>query len=489
MNNTDRYIALVAGISARQPEPPRAFVRVFGCQMNRRDSEKLSDMLARMGYEPTGDERQADLALLNTCCVRESAENRAFGHMGRLKKLRETRPGMVIVVAGCVPQSAAYAKMAASYGFVDVVFGALNIGDFPELLYRRLTAGERVWRVGLATDHAPASDYETPVRMSGASASVNVMYGCDNFCSYCVVPYTRGRERSRAPGEILAEIRSLAASGVSEVTLLGQNVNSYGKGLSVPVTFAELLRGAADVPGVRRLRFMTSHPKDMSDELIGVIASRPNICKAVHLPLQSGSSRILSAMNRGYNKEDYLSLARRIRDRIPGVSVTTDIIVGFPGETEEDFADTLDVVRRVRFDGAFTFIYSKRSGTPAASLPSQTDAAAAAERFGRLLAEVNGILLENNRAKIGRTLEILTDSAENGGASGRADDGSLVHFHNEFALDSRLSPRESDPANSLNEFALDSRLNPRESAKGRYADVRITGCKTFYLTGEFVRWK
>ncbi|MCL2351889.1 MAG: tRNA (N6-isopentenyl adenosine(37)-C2)-methylthiotransferase MiaB [Firmicutes bacterium] len=434
---------------------PAACIRTFGCQMNAHDSEKISGMAREMGYELSGDELTADLVVYNTCCVRENAENRFFGNLGKMIHRKNAGEDFVAAICGCMTQqSAAAERIKTKYPLVDIVFGTFNLAAFPDLLLETLTTGRRAAEI--RTEHGEGfSDGLPTVRERAFRASVNIMYGCDNFCSYCVVPYVRGRERSRPADSILREIEGLAGSGAIEITLLGQNVNSYGGAGSGG--FAALLGEICRVPGIKRIRFMTSHPKDLSDGLLDRIAGEPKICRHIHLPLQSGSTKVLARMNRGYTKEDYLALAARIRERIPGVSLTTDIIVGFPGETEEDFGDTLDAARKARFNGAYTFVYSRRAGTPAADMPGQVPKDVMNARFARLLDTLNPIFLEENRKLEGRTLEVLVEERSprgEGFLTGRTDGNAIVHFRGEAGL------------------------------IGSLADVRVTGCRTFYFTGE-----
>ena len=336
-----------------------ACVVTFGCQMNFKDSEKLMGILSEIGYEETEDEH-ADLVLYNTCTVRENANLKIYGRLGYLSKIKEKNPEMIIGLCGCMMQEPQVVeKLNKSYRFVDIIFGTHNVFLLAELLYERLVSGHNVEDIWEGTTEI-VEDLPS-VRKYSFKSGVNIMYGCNNFCSYCIVPYVRGRERSRNPKDIIEEIRELVNNGVVEVMLLGQNVNSYGKTLEPQVSFAELLKKIEEIDGLQRIRFMTSHPKDLSDELIEVMAQSKKICKQMHLPLQSGSSRLLKVMNRHYTKEQYLLLVEKLRKAIPDIGITTDIIVGFPGETEEDFLETLDVVKKVRYDSAFTFIYSKRS--------------------------------------------------------------------------------------------------------------------------------
>jgi len=361
-------------------------IETFGCQMNSRDSEKISGILKQIGYLET-DTEDADFVLYNTCTVRENANNRVYGRLGYLGKLKKSHQKMIIALCGCMMQEAtAVEKIQKSYRFVDIIFGTHNIFKLAELLKTRINSDRMVidlWKnTDMIVENLPND------RKYSFKAGVNIMYGCNNFCSYCIVPYVRGRERSRNPQDIINEIKVLAEDGVVEIMLLGQNVNSYGKNLDTPITFAELLNDIVKIDKIERIRFMTSHPKDLSEELIDVMKNNKKICRHLHLPLQSGSTRMLTIMNRHYTKESYLDLVDRIRSAVPDISLTTDIIVGFPGETEEDFLETLEVVKTVGFDSAFTFIYSKRTGTPAATMDGQVEEFVAKERFDRLLKEV-----------------------------------------------------------------------------------------------------
>jgi len=449
---------------ARLGRPLYAAVKTFGCQMNAHDSEKLEAMIISMGYQLTPDERNADLVLINTCCVRENAENRLYGHLGIMKGVKSGNPEMKLAVCGCMTQQDAVAEtIMRNYKQVDIVFGTFNLHRFPNLLLASLESGSFVIDIWKEPDETDLP--ETQHRHFVKKASVNIMYGCDNFCSYCIVPYVRGRERSRRVNDILEEIKRQAADGAVEVMLLGQNVNSYGqsgrytKGYASPeskVSFSDLLNRVCEIDGIERIRFMTSHPKDLSEDLIKTMGSRPKVCKHIHLPVQSGSSRILKLMNRHYNKESYLDLTRRMKESVPNIALTTDIIVGFPGETEDDFEDTLDLAKSVRFSGVFTFIYSVRSGTAAAAMGNQVPEVVVKERFNRLLSVVNPIILEENQKHIGKALTVLAESVSPSNPSmltGRADNNLLVHFAADKAL--------------INHFV----------------NVKITGCKTFYLIG------
>ena len=405
-------------------------VVTFGCQMNARDSEKLEGILEQAGYHKTEEEEQADFVIYNTCTVRENANLRVYGRLGYLHSLRKKNPELKIALCGCMMQEEeVVAKIKKSYRFVNLIFGTHNLYKFAELLYGMLCADRMIVDTWKDTKEIVE---ELPVdRKYSFKSGVNIMFGCNNFCSYCIVPYVRGREKSRQPEDIIKEIRHLVADGVVEVMLLGQNVNSYGKNLETPVSFAALLEQVAQIDGLKRIRFMTSHPKDLSDELIDVMARYPKICRHIHLPLQSGSSRVLKVMNRRYTKEQYLALTEKIRQAIPDISLTTDIIVGFPGETEEDFKETLDVVRRVRYDSAFTFIYSKRTGTPAATMENQVDESVVKERFDRLLTLVQDISREECSRFEGRTMDVLVEGVNEQDehlVTGRLGNNLLVHF-------------------------------------------------------------
>ena len=415
--------------SAGLGRPLTCCINTFGCQMNSRDSEKLMGVLEAIGYVPVEDE-DADFTLYNTCTVRENANKRVYGRLGHLGALKKKHPGMIIALCGCMMQEPQVVeKIKKTYRQVDLIFGTHNIYKLAELLTQRLLSEKMVVDVWEGTDKI-VEELPTDRKFSFKSG-VNIMFGCNNFCSYCIVPYVRGRERSRNPEDILDEIRRLAADGVVEVMLLGQNVNSYGKTLEHPVSFAELLKQVTQIEGIERIRFMTSHPKDLSCELIEVMKSSRKICPHLHLPLQSGSSRILHIMNRRYTKEQYLELVDRIRQAIPNISLTTDIIVGFPGETEEDFLETMDVVERVRFDSAFTFIYSKRTGTPAAEMDGQVPEDVVKHRFDRLLTQVQRISSEVSGRDLHTVQKVLAEEVNSHDSrllTGRLSNNTIVHF-------------------------------------------------------------
>ena len=433
-------------------------VTTFGCQMNARDSEKLVGILENIGYVEEPNEEEADFVIYNTCTVRENANSRVYGRLGQLSRKKKQRPHMFIGICGCMMQEAdEVEKIRKSYRFVDLVFGTHNIYKFAELIVTRFESERMVIDVWKDTNKI-VEDLPSERKFSFKSG-VNIMFGCNNFCSYCIVPYVRGRERSRNPKDIIREIEKLVADGVVEVMLLGQNVNSYGKTLEEPMTFAELLTEIEKIEGLERIRFMTSHPKDLSDELIEVMAKSKKICKHLHLPVQSGSSRILEKMNRRYTKEHYLNLVEKIKTAVPDISLTTDIIVGFPGETEEDFLETMDVVRKVRYDSAFTFIYSKRTGTPAAAMENQVPDDVVKDRFDRLLKEVQDISAEVCSVHEGTVQDVLVESRNDHDESlmtGRMSNNLLVHFPGD------------------------------ESMIGKIVKVHLNEAKGFYYMGEIV---
>lgn len=426
---------------------PTAFIQTFGCQMNARDSEKLLGILEEAGFVQGADEN-SDFVLYNTCTVRENANLKVYGRLGYLGGLKRKNPDMLIALCGCMMQEPQVVeKIRKSYRHVDIIFGTHNIFRLAELIFRRLTEKKMVVDIWEGTD---AIVEDLPVeRKYSFKSGVNIMFGCNNFCSYCIVPYVRGRERSRNPEDIIHEIEGLVADGVVEVMLLGQNVNSYGKTLKEPITFAELLRRVEQIDGLERIRFMTSHPKDLSDELIEVMKNSRKICKHLHLPVQSGSSRILKQMNRKYTKEQYLELVDKLRAAVPDISLTTDIIVGFPGETEGDFQETLDVVRRVRYDSAFTFIYSKRTGTPAAAMEDQVPEDVVKDRFDRLLKEVQDIAAQVVKRDEGTVQKVLVeemDTHEPGYVTGRLSNNTVVHFPGDASLIGRIVDVSLDEA-------------------------------------------
>ena len=425
----------------RLGRPLTMSIQTLGCQMNAKDSEKMTAILSYIGYEET-EEPVADLVLFNTCTVRENANMKIYGRLGYLKNHKKKNPHMKIVLCGCMMQEAdEVERVRKSYPFVDIVFGTHNIYKLAELLYTQIQSEGRVMDVW---EEAKEIIEDLPgKRKYSFKTGVNIMFGCNNFCSYCIVPYVRGRERSRETEEIIKEIRGLVQDGVTEIMLLGQNVNSYGKGLPQEITFADLLRKVNEIEGLERIRFMTSHPKDLSDDLIQAMADCEKVCSHLHLPLQSGSSRILKKMNRHYTKEDYLLLVKKIREKLPEIALTTDIIVGFPGETEEDFEETLDVVSKVRYDSAYTFIYSKRSGTPAASMEDQVPEDVVKERFAKLLKVVQTISAERTNEKLGMTEPVLIEQVNEQDESlvtGRLSNNAVVHLPGDASMIGSIVP-------------------------------------------------
>ena len=452
MESLKKWVSLQ---SQKLGRPLTACVNTFGCQMNARDSEKIIGILENIGYQMIEDEH-ADFVIFNTCTVRENANLKVYGRLGFLKKLKEQNPHMMIALCGCMMQEQAVVeKIKESYRFVDIIFGTHNIFKLAELMQARIDSKGMI--IDIWKDTTEIVEDLPSERKYSFKAGVNIMYGCNNFCSYCIVPYVRGRERSRNPKDIIREIESLVADGVVEIMLLGQNVNSYGKNLENPMTFAELLQEIEKIEGLERIRFMTSHPKDLSDDLIEVMKHSKKICNHLHLPVQSGSSRLLNIMNRHYTKEQYLTLAEKIKEAVPNISLTTDIIVGFPGETEEDFQETLDVVRKVRYESAYTFIYSKRTGTPAAKMEEQVPEDAIKDRFDRLLKEIQKISAELAGRDAGKVEKVLVEEINSQNSelmTGRLTNNLLVHFKGS------------------------------EDMIGKIVDVKLSESKGFYYMGE-----
>ncbi len=438
---------------------PLAMVDTYGCQQNEADSEKIRGYLAEMGYGFTQDEFQADLIIVNTCAVREHAEMRVLGNVGQLNHSKKAKKGQIIAVCGCMVQQPHMAeKIRRSYPVVDMVFGPHELWRLPELMLRYLDKRKRVFEI--SPDDGSVAE-GIPLRRDGSvKAWLSVMYGCNNFCTYCIVPYVRGRERSRRPEDVVAEARELVAAGYKDITLLGQNVNSYGKDLGLGIDFADLIAMINEIPGDFLIRFMTSHPKDATEKLFKTMAECEKCAHQLHLPVQSGSDRILKAMNRHYDSEKYLKQAELARRYMPDLVVTTDIIVGFPGETEEDFEDTVALCEKVRYDAMFTFIYSKRVGTPAAEMPDPTTREEKQRRFDRLLDTANRISAEKHAEYEGKTVKVLVDG-ETGKAeynlSSRTNGGRLVH------------------------------LKGSPSLIGSFINVKITGSNTWALYGETVK--
>ncbi len=440
--------------------PLTASVITFGCQMNARDSEKLTGILEKIGYQMKEDE-DADFVIYNTCTVRENANLKVYGRLGQMKPKKKKNPAMMIALCGCMMQEPQVVeKLRTSYRHVDLIFGTHNIFKFAELIYRRITENKMVIDIWNDTDQI-VEDLPNDRKYS-FKTGINIMFGCNNFCSYCIVPYVRGRERSRAPEDIIKEIEEAVKDGVVEIMLLGQNVNSYGKNLKTPISFAQLLTMICRIEGLERVRFMTSHPKDLSDELIEVMAREPKICKHLHLPLQSGSSEILKKMNRKYTKEDYMQLVRKIKTAIPDISLTTDIIVGFPGETEKDFLETLDVVEQVGYDSAYTFIYSKRTGTPAAVMTDQVSPEDVKNRFDRLLNLVQTKAVARVSRHEGMIVPVLVEEMNHQNSNlvtGRMSHNTVVHFKGDASM------------------------------IGKIVNVKLIECKNFYYMGELAEAK
>ena len=415
---------------------------VVGCQMNAKDSEKIQGILTQIGFEKTDAEETADMVIYNTCTVRENANLKVYGRLGYLNSLKRERPDMLIAMCGCMMQEKHVVDtIKEKYRFVDIVFGTYNIYKTAELLYLRLTGGNMV--IDIWNENKGVVEELPAVREYPFKSGVNIMYGCNNFCTFCIVPYVRGREKSRTSADIIDEIKKLVKDGVREVMLLGQNVNSYGKGLEEDITFSKLLYMVNDIEGLERIRFMTSHPKDLSDDLIYAIRDCKKVCRHFHLPLQSGSDTVLKRMNRHYDQERYLGLVKKLRDTIPDIAITTDIIVGFPGETDEDFEETMKVVEEARFDGAFTFIYSKRTGTPAADYPDQVSADTVKKRFDRLLSRVQAIASERISAHQGKVMEAMVEGMDDhleGYVTGRLSNNVMVHFPGDGSLIGKIVP-------------------------------------------------
>lgn len=431
-------------------------ILTYGCQMNEHDSEKIAGMLSSVGYEETDDEKNADLVIFNTCLIRENAELKVFGKLGEVKGLKRDNPDMLVAICGCMMQKEEMReKILKAYKFVDIIFGTNTIHELPVLLYNADV--NKLRSVGIVDNSDLIFENMPKNRKFKHKALVNITYGCNNFCTYCVVPYVRGREKSREPQEIINEVRALAEDSCKEITLLGQNVNSYGSNFENKFTFADLLYELNKIDGIERIRFMTSHPKDLSDDLIKAIKECKKVCNHVHLPVQSGSNDVLKRMNRKYTKDHYLGIVNKLKQEIPDVAITTDIIVGFPGETEEDFLETIDVVKKAQYDSAFTFLYSMREGTKAALMEDQVPDEVKHERFDRLLEVLYPIVLSNNEMCIGKVYPVLVESAgrtADYALTGRTEHFRLVHFKGS------------------------------EDLIGRIVNVKITSVKTFHMEGE-----
>ena len=446
----------IHAILDRRPGQKKAFVDTYGCQQNEADSERLRGYMARMGYEFTDTEEGADLVLLNTCAIREHAEQRVFGNVGALTHTKRRHPDQLICICGCMARQDHVAdRLKRSFPHVDLVFGPQLLWQFPELLLKKLEKGKRVF----ATEDVPGAVAEgiPVVRQNTIKGWVSIMHGCNNFCTYCIVPYVRGRERSREPEDILAEVRELAEAGYKDITLLGQNVNSYGKDLGRGIDFAWLLEQVNEIPGDFLIRFMTSHPKDASERLFDAMAKCEKVAPCLHLPFQSGSSRVLQAMNRRYTREHYLELVRQLRERIPNVVLTSDVIVGFPGETQEEFEETMSLIEEVRYDALFTFIFSPRKGTPAEKLEDPMPKEQKSANFQKLLQRQNEISGEKHQEYVGKTYRCLVDGVgADGKLSARTAGGRLIH------------------------------LEGGEELIGTWQEAKITGSSTWALFGEIV---
>lgn len=430
-------------------------ILTYGCQMNEHDSEKISGMLESIGYVATDNEKLADLVIFNTCLIRENAELKVFGKLGEVKGLKRSNPDMLVAVCGCMMQKQEIReKVLKKFSFVDMIFGTNTIHELPVLIYNAEINKRK--SVDIVDNTELIYEDMPKLRKFKHKALVNITYGCNNFCTYCVVPYVRGREKSRHPNEIIEEIKVLAEDGCKEVTLLGQNVNSYGSNLENKFTFAELLYEINKIDGIERIRFMTSHPKDLTYDLIKAIKECDKVCNHVHLPVQAGSDKVLRRMNRKYTKEHYLNLVEKLKAAVPDIAITTDIIVGFPGETEEDFEETIEVVKKVEYDSAFTFLYSVREGTKAATMDDQIPDEIKHQRFDRLLDVLYPIVLEKNQQCINKVYTVLVESAEGDKLTGRTEHFRLVHFKGS------------------------------EDLVGQIVNVKINSVKTFHMEGEIV---
>lgn len=432
---TAECIRQVRAWLAERPAQPLAYVHTFGCQLNVADGEKLAGLLQAMGFGMTDSVEDASLILYNTCAVRENAEDRVFGTLGSIKKRKMENPGLILCVTGCMTaQQTVAEKLRASYPYVDIVLGSNAVSALPQMLYAHMHGQRHAWDISVSSD---IPENVPTQRDSTYKAAVPVMYGCNNFCTYCIVPYVRGRERSRQPAAIIEEVRSLVENGYKEIMLLGQNVNSYGKDLPDGMDFPTLLREIDKIEGEYWIRFMSSHPKDATPELMDAILECDHLAKHLHLPVQSGSNAVLQRMNRRYTVESYLEKVRYIREKAPDFSLTTDLIVGFPDESEADFQATLELVRTVRYDNMYSFIYSKRTGTKAALMPDSTTEQEKSERMGRLLSLQREIAVENNKRFVGRVLRVLVDGESKkrpGMLTGRSSENMLVEFPGEPSL-------------------------------------------------------
>ena len=455
LENQFAFCDKIAALWAAQGVTPKAYVETYGCQQNEADSEKLRGYLTQSGYAICQEAEGADVVVMNTCSIREHAEQRVFGNLGALTHTKRRHPAQKIFLCGCMAgEEKVSARVKESYPYVDGVFSTHHLWQFPEILYNVLTKKKRQFYV--ADEAGSIAEGIPQVRDSKLKAWVSIMYGCNNFCTYCIVPYVRGRERSRRPEAILEECRQLAESGCKEITLLGQNVNSYGKDLDCGMDFADLLAQIAQLPGDFLIRFMTSHPRDASTKLFDTMAKYPKIAKQLHLPFQSGSSRVLKAMNRHYDRETYLSKVRYAKSVMPELVLTSDVIVGFPGETEEEFEETISLIEEVRYDSLFTFIFSPRTGTPAAKMEDPTPKEEKNRRFDKLCARQNAISEDIHKRYIGKTLRCLVDGKDKDHLTARTEGGRLVRFQGP------------------------------ETLIGSYQNLRITGATTWSLTGELI---
>lgn len=446
----------VSEVAARKGRPLLYYITTYGCLMNEHDSEKLRGILENVGYQKAEKEEDADIMLYNTCAIRDGAEQKVYGRLGYLKTIKKKRPDILIAVCGCMTQQkTVIERIQKTYSHVDILFGTHNIYMFAELLTARLDSGSQI--IDIWKEHQEIVEDLPIIRDNPFKASVNIMYGCNNYCAFCIVPYVRGKERSRPSADVVAEVEKLVAEGVVEIMLLGQNVNSYGRGLEENINFTGLLRKLEEVEGLKRLRFMTSHPKDLSDELIEFIGVSKKLCPQFHLPMQSGSDKVLQEMNRRYTKAHFMELVDKLRKAKPDIAISTDIIVGFPGETEEDFLETLDVAQRAEFDMAYTFIYSPRTGTRAAEREDKIPDEVSKERFGRLLKVINQNIHKKSVALVGSIQSVLAEGiGENGKIRGRLNNNHLIHFDGDASL------------------------------IGQIVDVKIVKARTFYLMGELV---
>ena len=455
LENQFAFCDKIAALWAAQGVTPKAYVETYGCQQNEADSEKLRGYLTQSGYAICQEAEGADVVVMNTCSIREHAEQRVFGNLGALTHTKRRHPAQKIFLCGCMAgEEKVSARVKESYPYVDGVFSTHHLWQFPEILYNVLTKKKRQFYV--ADEAGSIAEGIPQVRDSKLKAWVSIMYGCNNFCTYCIVPYVRGRERSRRPEAILEECRQLAERGCKEITLLGQNVNSYGKDLDCGMDFADLLAQIAQLPGDFLIRFMTSHPRDASTKLFDTMAKYPKIAKQLHLPFQSGSSRVLKAMNRHYDRETYLSKVRYAKSVMPDLVLTSDVIVGFPGETEEEFEETISLIEEVRYDSLFTFIFSPRTGTPAAKMEDPTPKEEKNRRFDKLCARQNAISEDIHKSYIGKALRCLVDGKDKDNLTARTEGGRLVRFQGP------------------------------ETLIGSYQNLRITGATTWSLTGELI---